>query len=161
MCFVFIWEQTATCATYSISWLVFITEMKSVYCAVRTGPLNKAVCVPSLNRPCSLLYFGVILWLARYTVQFLSQLHQQCITSRRQISFQTPNRLLNVGFKENGIKIVRKAKVNWLCTQTRKADFFPRILAFPCSFRNNRSYFLSVPSTTNAWDFSERFQSVS
>ena len=44
MCFVFIWEQTATCATYSINWLVFITEMKSVYCAVRTGSLNKAVC---------------------------------------------------------------------------------------------------------------------
>ena len=49
MCFVFIWEQTATCATYSINWLVFITEMKSVYSAVRTGSLNKAVCVSSLN----------------------------------------------------------------------------------------------------------------
>ena len=24
MCFVFIWEQKATCATYSINWLVFI-----------------------------------------------------------------------------------------------------------------------------------------
>ena len=47
MCFVFIWEQTATCATYSINWLVFITEMKSVYCAVRTGSLNKAVCASS------------------------------------------------------------------------------------------------------------------
>ena len=43
MCFVFIWEQTATCATYSINWLVFITEMKSVYSAVRTGALNKTV----------------------------------------------------------------------------------------------------------------------
>ena len=42
MCFVFIWEQTAACATYSINWLVFITEMKSVYSAVRTGSLNKA-----------------------------------------------------------------------------------------------------------------------
>jgi len=41
--FVFIWEQTATCATYSINWLVFIIEMKSVYSAVRTGSLNKAV----------------------------------------------------------------------------------------------------------------------
>jgi len=40
MCFVFIWEQTATCATYSINWLVFMTEMKSVYSAVRTGSLN-------------------------------------------------------------------------------------------------------------------------
>jgi len=37
---VFIREQTATCATCSINWLVFITEMKSVYCAVRTGSLN-------------------------------------------------------------------------------------------------------------------------
>ena len=49
MCFVFIWEQTATCATYSINWSVFITEMKSVYCAVRTGPSNKAVCASYLN----------------------------------------------------------------------------------------------------------------
>ena len=48
MCFVFIWEQTATCATYSINWLVYITEMKSVYCAVRTGSLNKAVCASSV-----------------------------------------------------------------------------------------------------------------
>ena len=42
LCLVFIWEQTATCATYSINWLVFITEMKSVYSAVRTGSLNKS-----------------------------------------------------------------------------------------------------------------------
>jgi hypothetical protein len=46
---VFIWKQTATCVTYSINWLVFITEMKSVYSAVRTGPLNKAVCASSLK----------------------------------------------------------------------------------------------------------------
>ena len=49
MCFIFIWEQTATCVTYSINWLVFITEMKSVYSAVRTGSLNKAVCASSLK----------------------------------------------------------------------------------------------------------------
>jgi hypothetical protein len=49
MCFVFISEQTATCATYSINWLVFITEMKSVYSAVRTGSLNKAVSAPSVK----------------------------------------------------------------------------------------------------------------
>jgi len=49
LCFVFIWEQTATCATYGINWLVFITEMKSVYSAVRTGSLNKAVCASSLK----------------------------------------------------------------------------------------------------------------
>jgi len=49
MCFVFIWEQTGTCATYSINWLVFITEMKSVYSAVRTGSLNKAVCASSVK----------------------------------------------------------------------------------------------------------------
>ena len=49
MCFVFIWEQTATCATYTINWLVFITVMKSVYCAVRTGSLNKKVCASYLK----------------------------------------------------------------------------------------------------------------
>ena len=49
MCFVFIWEQTATCGTYGINWLVFITEMKSVYSAVRTGSLNKAVCPSSVK----------------------------------------------------------------------------------------------------------------
>jgi hypothetical protein len=49
LCFVFIWEQIATCATYSINWLVFITEMKSVYSAVRTWSFNKAVCASSLK----------------------------------------------------------------------------------------------------------------
>ena len=38
-----------TCATYSINKLVFITEMKSVYSAVRTGSLNRAVCVSSFK----------------------------------------------------------------------------------------------------------------
>jgi len=47
--FVFIWEQTATCATYSINWSVFITKMKSVYSTVRTGSLNKAVCASYLK----------------------------------------------------------------------------------------------------------------
>ena len=55
MCFVFIWEQTATCATYNINWLVFVTEMKSVYSAVRTGSLNKAVCASSLKGLINLL----------------------------------------------------------------------------------------------------------
>jgi hypothetical protein len=44
MCFVFVWEQTAICATYSINWLDIITKMKSVYSAVRTGALNEAAC---------------------------------------------------------------------------------------------------------------------
>ena len=49
LCFVFIWEQTATCATCSINWLGFITEMKNVYCSVQTGSLNKAVCASHLT----------------------------------------------------------------------------------------------------------------
>ena len=63
MCFVLIWEQTVTCATYSINWLVFITEMKSVYCAVRTGSLNKVVCafvlkglITEIWAPCLFIY---------------------------------------------------------------------------------------------------------
>jgi len=38
-CYVRIWEQTAIISLYSINWLVFITETKIVYCAVRTGSL--------------------------------------------------------------------------------------------------------------------------
>ena len=43
-----------TCATNNINWLVFITEMKSVYCAVRTGsltlnPLTSTIVAPSSN----------------------------------------------------------------------------------------------------------------
>jgi hypothetical protein len=43
MCFVFIWEPTATGATYSINCLVFTAETKSVYCAVRTGNLSNSL----------------------------------------------------------------------------------------------------------------------
>jgi hypothetical protein len=55
MCFVFtsISERTATFALYNRNVLVFITEIKSVYCAVRTGPLNKTVyasCLKGLGR---------------------------------------------------------------------------------------------------------------
>ena len=39
MCFVCIWEQTATCATYGINWLVFIAETECVYCAVRAASI--------------------------------------------------------------------------------------------------------------------------
>ena len=60
MCFVFIWEQTANCATYSINWLVFKTEMKTVYCAVRTGSLSKAICASYLKGECFLQNCGVL-----------------------------------------------------------------------------------------------------
>ena len=43
MCFVFIWEQTATCSIYSRKWLVFTSEMNSVYSAVRTGSLKSSL----------------------------------------------------------------------------------------------------------------------
>ena len=39
MCFVWISEQTANFALYWINWLVFITEMEIVYCAVRVKSL--------------------------------------------------------------------------------------------------------------------------
>jgi hypothetical protein len=49
MCFVFVWEQTAICDIYIINWLVIIHEIKSVYSALRTGSLNKAICAPSFK----------------------------------------------------------------------------------------------------------------
>jgi hypothetical protein len=45
MCFVRVSKQTAITFLYSISRLVFVTEMESVYCAVRTGSLYiKQIC---------------------------------------------------------------------------------------------------------------------
>ena len=41
MCFVWISEQAAIISLYNINWLVCITEKECVYCAVRTGSLNK------------------------------------------------------------------------------------------------------------------------
>jgi len=40
MSFVWIWEQTAIISLYSNNWLLLITEMDCVYCAVRVVPLN-------------------------------------------------------------------------------------------------------------------------
>jgi hypothetical protein len=41
MSFVRILEQTATFTLYIIEWMVFITQVESVYSAVRTEPLYK------------------------------------------------------------------------------------------------------------------------
>ena len=70
MCFVFIWEQKATCATYSINCLVFITETKSVYSAVRTGSLNKAVCASSLKGGSSGLLMEMYYFIASHGTNF-------------------------------------------------------------------------------------------
>jgi len=95
--FVFIWEQTATCATFSINWLVFITEMKSVYCAVRTGSFNKAVCASFLMvKQCAVWvpvpdrYLGEeknILFLTGFELQTAQPVVLQCIEYGNQIPF--------------------------------------------------------------------------
>jgi hypothetical protein len=36
MCFAWIWEQTAIISLCNINWLVFMTELEGVYCAVRS-----------------------------------------------------------------------------------------------------------------------------
>jgi hypothetical protein len=54
---VIIWEQIATCASYSINWLVFVTEMKRVYCAVRTGSLKHRL--PLVIKGLILMYISV------------------------------------------------------------------------------------------------------
>ena len=49
MCFVWISEQTAIISLYGINLSVFKTEAESVYCAVRTGPLNQTNTVSYLK----------------------------------------------------------------------------------------------------------------
>jgi len=55
-CFVWIPEQTAITVRYNINGSVFITETESVYCAVRTGSLNKLYNVSSLRDKSEYLY---------------------------------------------------------------------------------------------------------
>jgi hypothetical protein len=55
MCFVSISEQTAIIPLYNINWLLFITEMESVYCAVRTGSLT----ITQVN---IILYMAKVTW---------------------------------------------------------------------------------------------------
>ena len=49
MCFVCISEQTAIIYIYSIDSLVCVNETENVFCAVRTGSLNKSDGVSSLK----------------------------------------------------------------------------------------------------------------
>ena len=102
MCFVFIWEQTATCATYIIKCLFCITDMKSVYCAVRTGSLNKAVCASSLQGKCASEK-----WTAQTWVTLPRRWRQPRHTDRPTEGF-TPNRTRTVrtmvcSFKQNNV----------------------------------------------------------
>jgi hypothetical protein len=49
ICLVLISEQTAISAAYNRNSLASLTEIESVYYAVRTGSLYKAVCASALN----------------------------------------------------------------------------------------------------------------
>ena len=44
VCFIWISEQTTNFALHNTKSSVFITDVESVYCGVRTGSLNKAGC---------------------------------------------------------------------------------------------------------------------
>jgi hypothetical protein len=57
-CFLRISKQTATFAVYVINLLVFITAVKSVYSAVRTGSLYKADFFSSVKVKQDYLHFN-------------------------------------------------------------------------------------------------------
>ena len=75
--FLFTSKQTALSAPYNINWLVFITEMKSVYSAVRTDALNKAVCASSLKGQLKLL--SSMRWHSEYFINLSRLLSRNAI----------------------------------------------------------------------------------
>jgi len=128
MCFVFVWEQTAPYATYSISWLVFITETKSVYSAVRTGSLNKAVCASSLKvniartvRSAHTVFMCfVFIWeqTATYATYSISWL--VCINETKSVYSAVRNGSLNKAVCASSVKVniattVRSAHTVFMC----------------------------------------------
>ena len=66
--FVWIWEQTAIISLYSINWLVFTTETKCVYCAVRTGSLYiiQVMCFVWISEQTAIISLYGINWLVFY-----------------------------------------------------------------------------------------------
>jgi hypothetical protein len=70
MCFVRISAQTTIISLYSINWLVFISETKSVYCAVRTtGSLNiiQVMCYVWISEQTVIISLYSINWLVCVT----------------------------------------------------------------------------------------------
>ena len=55
MCFVWLLEETVTFSLYNFSRLVFITEVESVYCAVRTESLYNTETSGLIDVPAHLL----------------------------------------------------------------------------------------------------------
>jgi hypothetical protein len=76
MCFIWISEQTGIISVCSINWLVFITEMESVYCAVRTESSDIIDVKFSLKTVNLFLYqrsFSVLVSLLYETPRILSE----------------------------------------------------------------------------------------
>jgi len=69
MCFMWISEQTAIISLYNINWLVFITELESVYCAVRTGSLYiiQVMCFMWISEQTAIISLYSINWLVFIT----------------------------------------------------------------------------------------------
>ena len=77
MCFVWISEQTAIISLYIINWLVFVTEMECVYCAVQTKHLTSTnstfcphsvfMCFVWISEPTAIIFLYSINWLVFIT----------------------------------------------------------------------------------------------
>ena len=76
MCFVWIWEQTAIIFLYSFNWLVFITEMECVYCAVRTGSLY-------------MIHFILTFWRVSYNFTSIQSVVYKAVLKRKPNSWQS------------------------------------------------------------------------
>ena len=133
MCFVFIRKQRATCATYSINWLVFITEMKSVYSAVRTGPLTKAVCASSLKGYIILTLTVATLkrfqsFFQKSNVEFMCNSCQSNATIRREMSVSYRPELTLPRSGRGIFALFPSASTsglwNWSCRQTSCCNIY-------------------------------------
>jgi hypothetical protein len=83
------------CATYIINRMGFINEMKSVYSAVRTGSLNKAVCVSSFKGSVGLYSFFVRT--CRLACDVKWRLKIECLSTSQCVLKLTLRRKLNSG----------------------------------------------------------------
>jgi len=151
MCFVFIWEQTATCPTYSINWWVSITEIKSVYCAVRTGSLNKAICSSSVTGFNGMTRNSLLPWTNQHTSVDTGKPEQRIVmvtglwTTRS--GFQVPGRARDFPFfPKRPYRLSGPFSINTPARPEREVD---KALPTSAEVKNKWSY--AATSYTPSW----------
>jgi len=164
MCFVWICEQTAIISLYSINCLVFITEMKCVYCEVRTEFWSKILVNRVLKPTVSCLRRLVGGLLPRRHGFDPSSLHMRFVVNKFSLGrFFLPGRryCMSVSFHHSYISIYTLLLPEGQTGETRKSPKKEYLWALQFGICVSRLWFDHCHSRSMIWDLAVRDNSVS